>query len=98
MTDPHATIRDEVFRRVFDGPGESEPLVRRDVAENVSVPSNLQPLVNKIHEHAYQVTDDDVARIQAAYGDDRLFEIIVSAAVGAARKRLLPALAALEDA
>ena len=98
MTDPHATIRDEVFRRVFDGPGESEPAVRNAVAENVSVPSDLGPLVHKIHAHAYQVTDDDVARLQAQYGDDQLFEIIVSAAVGAARQRLLPALAALEDA
>lgn len=98
MTDPHATIRDDVFRRVFDGPGESEPAVRRAAAENRSVPPDLQPLVDKIHAHAYQVTDDDIARVRAQYSDDTLFEIIVSAAVGASRNRLLPALAALEEA
>jgi predicted RNA polymerase sigma factor len=98
MTDPHATIRDEVFGRVFNGPGESEPAVRNAVAENVSVPSDLQSLVHKIHAHASQVTDDDVARVQAQYGDDQLFEIIVSAAVGASRDRLVRALAALENA
>jgi|SRR5215510_2108841 len=98
MTDPHATIRDDVFRRVFGGPGESEPALRQAVAENVSVPPDLERLVTKIHAHAYQVTDDDVARVQAQYGDDALFEIIVSAAVGASRKQLLPALAALEEA
>jgi hypothetical protein len=98
MTDPHATIRDEVFRRVFEGPGESETALRKAVAENESVPSDLQALIDKIHTHAYQVTDDDVARVQARYGDDSSFEIIVSAAVGASCKRLLPALAALEDA
>ena len=44
------------------------------------------------------MTDDDVARAQAVYGDDKLFEIIVSAALGASRKRLLAGLAALADA
>ena len=98
MNDPHATIRDEVFRRVFDGPGESEPALRKAAAENVSVPPDLQQLVDTIHAHAYQVTDDDVARVRARYGDDELFEIVVSAALGASRKRLLPALSALEEA
>jgi len=98
MTDPHAAMRDEVFRRVLGGPGESEPALRQAVAEDVSVPPDLQRLVTKIHAHAYQVTDDDVAQVQAQYGDDKLFEIIVSAAVGASRKRLLLALAALEEA
>ena len=98
MTDPHATIRDEVFRRVLSGPGESEPALRQAVAENVSVPPDLQRLITKIHNHAYQVTDDDVARVQAQHGDDKVFELIVSAAVGASRKRLLLALTALEEA
>src|SRR5437763_14175813 len=98
MHDPHATIRDELFCQVVDGPGESESALRRSAAENVTVPSDLMPLVNKIHAHAYRVTDDDVAQAQAVYGDDKLFEIIVSAALGASRKRLMAALAALEDA
>jgi hypothetical protein len=98
MNDPHAMIRDELFRQVLDGPGESESALRRSVAENAAVPSDLQPLVNKLHANAYRVTDDDVARAQAVYGDDKLFEIIVSAALGASRKRLLAGLAALADA
>lgn len=98
MNDPHAQLRDEVLHQVLDGPGESEPALRRSVAENVGVPSDLQPLVDKIHRHAYKVTDSDVARLQASYGDDKLFEIIVSAALGASQKRLVAGLAALEDA
>jgi len=54
--------------------------------------------VEKIHRHAYRVTDEDIARLQATYGDDRLFEIIVSTAVGASRARLAAGLQALEDA
>jgi hypothetical protein len=44
------------------------------------------------------VTDDDIARVQSKYGDDQLFEIIVSAALGASRNRLLAGLTALEHA
>lgn len=98
MDDPHAILFDELFRRVLDGPAETEPELRRKVARNLDAPPNLQPLVEKIHKHAYKVTDDDVARLQSTYGDDRMFEIIVSAALGASRKRLMAGLAALEDA
>jgi hypothetical protein len=98
MDDPHATLRDELFDQVFDGPGESDSALRRSAAENLTVPADLQLLINKIHWHAYQVTDGDVAQPQATYGDDVLFEIIVSAALGASRKRLVAGLAALEEA
>ena len=98
MDDPHALIFDELLRQVLDEPGESAPDVRRAAARNVHVPSDFQPLVEKIHKHAYKVTDDDVARLQATYGDDQVFEVIVSAALGASRKRLMAGLAALEDA
>ena len=53
---------------------------------------------SSIHRHAYRVTDEDIERLQARYGDDRLFEIIVSAAVGASRNRLMAGLRALEEA
>jgi hypothetical protein len=96
--DPHAVLRDEVLESVLRGTGESDPSIRRAAADNVGVPSDLKTLVDKIHARAYTVTDDDVARLQPTYGDDRLFEIIVSAALGASRKRLLAGLAALDEA
>jgi hypothetical protein len=98
MHDPHAKLRDEVLRRVLEGQAEVEPALRRAAAEGAGLPADLQPLVEKIHQHAYKVTDDDVARLQAVYGDDRMFEIVVSAAVGASRARLLAGLRALEEA
>jgi hypothetical protein len=98
LTDPYAALRDEVLRRVLDGPGESEPAVRQAAAAGHGAPPDLQALVEKIHHHAYRVTDEDVASLQKKYGDDRMFEIIVSAAVGASRHRLLAGLQALDDA
>jgi hypothetical protein len=97
-TDPHAALRDRVLSRVLEGPGESDPAIRRAAAEGSGVPDDLRALVEKIHRHAYRVTDQDLAALQAKYGDDRLFEIVVSAAVGASRQRLDAGLRALEEA
>jgi hypothetical protein len=62
------------------------------------VPENLRALVEKIREHAYRVTDDDVAGLKTKYSEDELFELVVSAAMGAARHRLARGLRALEEA
>jgi hypothetical protein len=97
-TDPHAVLRDHVLQTVLRGAGESDPSTRSAAADGAGVPADLQPLVGKIHDHAYTVTDDDVASLQAKYGDDRMFEIIVSAALGASRQRLLAGLDALDQA
>jgi hypothetical protein len=96
--DPYAELRDAVLRRVLDGPGESATARRRAAAAGLGLPDDLQALVDKIHRHAYRVTDDDVERLRATYGDDPLFEIVVSAALGASRRRLLAGLEALDDA
>ena len=98
IPDRHASLRDRVLNRVLDGAGESDPAMRHAAAEAKALPSDLQPLIDKVHKHAYKVTDDDVARLQPTYGDDQLFEIIVSAALGASRKRLAAGLRALENA
>jgi hypothetical protein len=98
IDDPHAPLRDAALRTVLEGPGETEPALRQAAAVGEGLPTDLQPLVDKIHRHAYRVTEEDVARLQATYGDDRMFEIIVSAALGASRNRLVVGLEALEEA
>lgn len=94
--DPHAVLRDRVLDQVLEGPGDSDPSLRRSVAEGSGAPADLQQLVSKIHNHAYKVTDADIAQPQATYGDDQMFELVVSAALGASRQRLLAGLAALD--
>ncbi|HKH93041.1 MAG TPA: hypothetical protein VKA54_14640 [Gemmatimonadaceae bacterium] len=98
IDDPHATLRQKALRAVLDGPGETDPSLRYAAAEGAGVPDELSALVDKIHRHAYRVTDEEIEALQAKYGDDRLFEIIVSAAVGASRNRLLAGLRVLEEA
>ena len=98
IADPHASLRDRVLQDVIEGAGESDPAVRRAAAEGSGAPADLQPLVDKIHRHAYKVTDDDIARLHSKYDDDQMFEIVVSAAIGASRNRLLAGLEALDEA
>jgi alkylhydroperoxidase family enzyme len=98
LTDPHAGLRDQVLDSVLKGPGTSDPAVRNAAADGIGVPPNLMSLVDKVHRHAYKVTDEDIARLQPKYGDDQMFEIVVSAALGASRNRLLAGLKALYEA
>jgi hypothetical protein len=95
-TDPYAELRDRVLASVLDGPGESDPALRRAAAQCTDLPADLRTLVDTIHQHAYRVTDEDIARAREVYGDERLFEIVVSAALGASRRRLLAGLEALD--
>jgi alkylhydroperoxidase family enzyme len=97
-TDPHSALRDGVLRSVLDGPGATEPSLRHAAADARELPAELQDLVDKIHRHAYRVTDEDVARLRGKYSDDQLFEVVVSAALGASERRLVAGLAALRDA
>ena len=96
--DPHAVLRDTVLESVLRGPGKSDPATRLAAAGNAGLPADLRALVGKIHANAYKVTDADVAEAQAVYGDDALFEIIVSAALGASDQRLRAGLEALDRA
>lgn len=98
LSDPNASLRDRVLQRVLDGEAETSAALRRAAFESAGLSPDLKPLVDKIHAHAYKVTDEDVANVQRAYGDDALFEIIVSAALGASNKRLQAGLKALADA
>jgi predicted RNA polymerase sigma factor len=98
MNDPHAEQRDRALASVLDGPGQSDPGLRKAAAANQQVPQDLQALVAKVHAHAYRVTDEDVTAAKVKYGDDRMFEVIVSAAMGASKQRLDAGLRALDEA
>jgi alkylhydroperoxidase family enzyme len=64
--------------------------------ETEEVPVPLRVYVDKVARHAYEVTDEDVAALRrAGYTEDAIFEVTVSAAVGAGLARLERGLAAL---
>ena len=93
--------RDTPQQRCQTGAGRGGcccPSQRRQAFDQKGAPPDLQALIDKVEAHAYRVTDDDLRRLQAKYSDDELFEIIVSAALGASERRLLAGLEALDEA
>ena len=72
---------------------------RRALAGRLDRPAVLTRLIDKIHQHAYRVTDEDMQAARAAgFSDGELYELIISASVGAADHRLFAGLAAIEAA
>jgi alkylhydroperoxidase family enzyme len=97
-----------LFEAVTTAPGATASELRRAIEAYAArlggrrtdaaapAPPIVAAFVEKVARHAYNVTDDDVDALKrAGYSDDAIFEIIVSAAVGAGRARLERGLAAL---
>lgn len=63
------------------------------------LPDDLVPYVDKVARYAYRVTDEDVEQLEArGYSQDAIFELTISAILGASLGRLERGLAALRDA
>ena len=90
---------DALQATVLRSEGASATALRLAVADQGDVPAELADFVNKVHRHAYNVTEADFAAMKAAgYSEDQLFEITVSAATGAGLERLRTGLEVLKGA
>ncbi len=109
MEDPRLGSRQRLVDAVLDTAGASDPALRRTVEARAAqlggrsgeaqVPADIASYIDKVSRHAYKTTDEDVAALlQAGYSEDAVFEITVSAALGAGMARLERGLAALERA
>src|SRR5262245_8229056 len=97
MRDPHANQLTALLDCVLKRPGNTSPGLRQAVAERQDVPAELRALIERVHQHAHRVSDEDFVALRTRYSDDQLFELVVSAAVGAAHLRARRALALLEE-
>ena len=83
---------------VLSGPGSLPPAIRQTISEGRELSGVLGAYVRKVAEHAYLITDDDIADLHRAhYTDDQIFEATVSAALGAGLLRLECVLRALRS-
>ena len=104
-----------VEREVLGSRGRSDSRLRKAVLERAAlltggealspsneVPETLAMVVEKVARHAYRITDEDIeAAVDAGHEENELFDVIVSAALGAGlarRERGLAAISAWEDA
>jgi len=97
MEDRFASFRNATAAALRQGPGAT-PANLRDAITGGSPPPALVAIVQKIRSSPYAVTDQDLDALRSRYTEDQLFEIIVSAAFGAANDQIAAAHRALEDA
>lgn len=93
---------------VLDIPGDSSPTLRRWAAARAGDGAEPPPAgtaealvqyVDLVATHAYRTTDAHIETLRGhGLSDDQIFELTAAAAVGAGRRRLERALAALEEA
>lgn len=97
---PSRQDRFERLRRsVIDGDGRLDARKRRAAFDRQldALPDELRAYVGKVHDHAYRITDGDVAALLAAgYSEDEVFELTAAAAVGAGISRLERAFRAMD--
>ena len=98
-----------LIEAVLTSPGDTPPSLRHLIEERSlelggspserasEVPSELVLYISKVALHAYKVVDGDIEALgQAGYSEDAIFEITLSAALGAGIARLERGLAALK--
>lgn len=96
--DPYTTAQRDLEAKALRGPGKTSQSLREAVFERKDVPAELLELVEKVETGAYNVTDEDIARLKSKYSEDELFEIVITTILGASKRRLDAGLKALEDA
>ena len=105
----YAAHSQRLIDAVLNSPGETDPTLRRAIEEQSAqlgsrssqqveqVPPQLVAYVKKVALYAYKTTEEDIEALRSAgYGEDAIFEITLSAALGAGMTRLERGLAALK--
>lgn len=108
MDSRYEILTQQLIDAVLSSPGETDPALRSAVREQSAqmsypasqrigrVPPELVAYVKKVALHAYKTTDEDVdALLRAGYSEDAIFELTLSAALGAGMVRLECGLSAL---
>jgi hypothetical protein len=93
-------FREAAIRTATEGPATSSPDERRAAFGNriAGVAEPARAVLAKVVAKPTDVTDADMRDAAAALGDDRVFELVVCAALGEASRQLDAAIAALDEA
>jgi hypothetical protein len=85
--------------RILEGDGRASHAQRRAAFNNAGLAEPLNVLIDKVVNHAYKVTQQDIAAAKASgLSEDQIFELVVCAAVDQATRQYHTALAALVEA
>jgi hypothetical protein len=93
------TLHQVLVTRVLEGDGRAPRAERRAAFENTGIAEPLRTLVDKVAKRPTQVSDEDVATVEASgLSEDQIFELVICAAIGQATRQYETALEALAEA
>ncbi|MEJ7602172.1 MAG: hypothetical protein WKG01_30020 [Kofleriaceae bacterium] len=96
MSEAASRLRKALLERVVQAKAKTTPAARRQAFDNRDVPEAARALLDKVANHAWKVTDEDVAAARAAgLSEDQIFELVACTAFGHSARQLEAALAAL---
>jgi hypothetical protein len=91
--------RRALVTRVLEGDGRASHAQRRAAFENAGLNEPLSTLVDRVANQAHKVTDEEIAAAKASgLSEDKVFELVVCAAIGQAAREYDAAFTALEAA
>ena len=98
----HQAFADALRRRVLDGLGDTDRIIRQAAAERAgggpAIAAPYEDLARQIGDSAARITDEQVASVLRATGSEKAaFEIIVAAAVGAGLQRWRQGIKVLDE-
>ena len=94
----HADLVAALRRAVFGSPGQIDPEIRRSAGSGGPLPQPWSAYAEKVRDHSYRVTDEDISALIAAGGtEEEIFEITIAVATGAGLHRLDAGLRALGE-
>jgi hypothetical protein len=111
LTNQYKPATQRMIESVLTTPGDSPPHLRQvveaqaaalggsaqEILDVAAVPSELTMYIDKVARNAYKVTEADIDRLRdSGYSEDAIFEITLSAALGAGMGRLERGLTALK--
>lgn len=94
-----APARTALVARILEGEGKASLVQRHSAFDKAQIATPLDKLIDKVANHAYRATDEDMAAVKACgLSEDQIFDLVVCAAVGQASRQYEQALQALNAA
>jgi len=89
LDDRHAEELADLLRTVLESPGVTDQMTRQAAYKGDALPSPLGEYVAKVRGQSYRITDSAIeGLVSGGHSEDAIFEITVTAALGAAAQRL----------
>ena len=101
---PRPLLLEKAVAALLGEPGHVSPLLRQSVFDYVrlgagNVPEAWMPLVEKVAERPWSLTDEDFTLLFAAgFSEDQIYELLLACAAGAGMRRVDAGLRAMAEA